>query len=215
MFWKIIKSSKRILCNNTIKIRTALVAVLLFAIINGAFSQEVSGVQSRLSEEIVRFHIRANSDSKEDQNLKLKVKEAVVTYMEDLLEGAKDSKESASRIEDNMEDLLMCAMEVIHEEGYEYDLKGYLVKEYFPMKMYGDVCMPAGEYTAFRIDIGNASGKNWWCVLYPPLCFVDVTCAVVPEESKKKIEEIVKEEESQNTYSVEFKYLKFLNKYIE
>lgn len=198
-------------------LRTAVLAVLLFLTIHIIFSEKVEAEQKKIAAELIRFHVRANSDSEADQQLKLEVKNAVVNYMEQILEGSESVEESGKRIEENMDGILHEAMRAIHAEGYDYDICGYMVKEYFPLKVYGDVALPPGEYTAFRIDIGEAKGKNWWCVLYPPLCFVDITHGVVPEESKKELKKVIGEEESvlTDTCSLEFKYLKFLNKYLE
>lgn len=173
--------------------------------------------QREIAAQLIRFHVRANSDSKEDQELKMQVKEAVVAYMEELLAESESVEESAMIIEDNMEEILNCAMDVVHENGYNYDITGYMAKEYFPLRVYGDVALPPGEYTAFRIDIGAAEGKNWWCVLYPPLCFVDITHGVVPEESKTEIKKVTDEVEfsQEENCSLEFKYLKFMNKWVE
>lgn len=198
-------------------LRTAVLAVLLFLAIHIIFSERVRADQQNLAGELIRFHVRANSDSEADQQLKLRVKDAVVNYMEQLLEGSESVEESGKRIEEHMEEILQTAYEVIRENGYEYEVSGYMVKEYFPLKVYGDVALPPGEYTAFRIDIGEAEGKNWWCVLYPPLCFVDITHGVVPDESKEELQNVIGEEEYAltDTCSLEFKYLKFLNKYLE
>ncbi len=198
-------------------LRTAVLAVLLFLTVHIIFSEKVAAQQENIAKELIRFHVRANSDSEADQQLKLQVKDAVVDYMEQLLEDSESVEESGKRIEDNMEAILGEAMRVIHENGYEYDVSGYMAKEYFPLRVYGDVALPPGEYTAFRIDIGEAEGKNWWCVLYPPLCFVDITHGVVPDESKEELQNVIGEEEYglTDTYSLEFKYLKFLNKYLE
>ncbi|MGN0161189.1 MAG: stage II sporulation protein R [Lachnospiraceae bacterium] len=200
-----------------LRIRTAVLAVLFIVAGNIILNEDVEAKQEELSRSLIRFHVRANSDSEEDQQLKLLVKDAVVCYMEELLEDSSDVQESARRIQVHMEDILAVAMEVIHENGYDYDLEGYMTKEKFPLKVYGDVALPPGEYTAFRIDIGEAEGKNWWCVLYPPLCFVDITYGVVPKESKEEMEKIVGEEAFRLTEdcTVEFKYLTFLNPWLE
>ncbi len=196
-------------------LRTALLAVLLLISVNIIYGEQVAKAQRAIADELIRFHVRANSDSEADQQLKLEVKDAVVDYMQVLLADSKDVRESEEIIRNNMENILQVAMGVIHDRGYEYDLTGYMTQEYFPLKTYGDVALPPGEYEAFRIDIGAAEGKNWWCVLYPPLCFVDVTHGVVPETEKQEFEKILAEEdyELMDTYSFEFKYLKFLNKY--
>lgn len=197
--------------------RTAVLAVLLFLTVNIILSERVDAQQKKIASELIRFHVRANSDSEADQNLKMQVKDAVVKYMEELLRDSEDVNESAELIRDNMNEILETAMKVIHENGYDYDAAGYMVKEYFPLRVYGDIALPPGEYTAFRIDIGNAEGKNWWCVLYPPLCFVDITHGVVPDEAKEQLKNVIGDEgyTAADTYSVEFKYLKFLNKFVE
>lgn len=198
-------------------LRTAALAVLLFLTCHIIFRENVAADQEAIASELIRFHVRANSDSEEDQRLKLEVKNVVVSYMEQLLEGSESVEESRRRIEENISGILGEAMEVVHNNGYDYDICGYMVREYFPLRVYGDVALPPGEYTAFRIDIGRAEGKNWWCVLYPPLCFVDITHGVVPEENKKELKRVIGEEEYvlTDTCSLEFKYLKFLNKYLE
>ncbi len=197
-------------------LRTALLAVLLLVSVNIIYGEQVAKMQSAIADELIRFHVRANSDSEADQQLKLEVKDAVVDYMQVILAGSKDVRESEQIIADNMEKILQVAMGVIHTKGYEYDVTGYMTQEYFPLKTYGDVALPPGDYKAFRIDIGEAEGKNWWCVLYPPLCFVDVTHGVVPEAEKQEFEKILEEEDCElvDTCSFEFKYLTFLNKYI-
>lgn len=155
---------------NVLKVlRTAVLAVLLFLTIHIIFSERVTVEQEEIAKELIRFHVRANSDSEADQQLKLEVKNTVVNYMEQILEGSQSVEESKKRIEENMDAILWEAMNTIHARGYDYDVYGYMVKEYFPLRVYGDIALPPGEYTAFRIDIGEARGKNWWCVLYPPL----------------------------------------------
>ncbi|MGN0514566.1 MAG: stage II sporulation protein R [Lachnospiraceae bacterium] len=198
-------------------LRTALLAVLLLLAAEVRFGEDVAAKQEEISAKVIRFHVRANSDSPEDQELKMAVKEAVVGYMEEILKGAQSAEQSAEIINKHMEEILLVASERMHELGYSYDLRGYLVKEYFPLRVYADVALPPGEYTAFRIDIGEARGKNWWCMLYPALCFVDITHGVVPDESKEELKSVIGEEDYTvvDTYSLEFKYLKFLNKYVE
>ncbi|MDD6572278.1 MAG: stage II sporulation protein R [Thermoflexaceae bacterium] len=198
-------------------LRTAVLAVLLFLTMNIILSEQVQARQESLASSLIRFHVRANSDSEADQKLKMQVKDAVVAYMEELLKDSENVNESAEIIQDNMDGILQTAMKVIHENGYDYDISGYMAEEYFPLRVYGDVALPPGEYTAFRIDIGDACGKNWWCVLYPPLCFVDITHGVVPEDTKEELKNVIGEEEyaCTDTYSLEFKYLKFLNKWVE
>ena len=108
------------------------------------------------------------------------------------------------------------AVDKLRSLGSKEDVSVYFENCYFPMKSYGDMIFPPGEYEAFRIDIGEASGRNWWCVLYPPLCFVDAVYGVVPDESKDELKNVLTEDEyrvvSGEKVQYRFKYLKFLNK---
>lgn len=177
-------------------------------------------VQKEIADEIIRFHVRANSDSEEDQELKLKVKDRLVTYLEEELEDANQLDEARNILYDDRDEIKAIALEVIQAEGYDYQVDVYFEEAYFPMKVYGDMSFPPGIYEAFRVDIGDACGKNWWCVLYPPLCFVDSTYSVVPDDTKAQFQEILSEEAysaicnddtTENTYEFRFKFLTFLN----
>ena len=113
------------------------------------------------------------------------------------------------------------AQTVIKSEGMSYNVDVYFEKSYFPLKTYGDMSFPPGEYEAFRIDIGEAGGHNWWCVLFPPLCMVSQSYSVVHDDSKQMLKNVLSDEAydtvtmqdlSNNRYRVRFKYLTFLNK---
>lgn len=178
-------------------------------------------VQKEIAEEIIRFHVRANSDSDEDQALKIKVKDAIVLYLQEELASATYLDEARNILYDDRDEIKNIALDIIETEGYDYQVEVYFEESYFPMKVYGDLSFPPGTYEAFRVDIGDACGKNWWCVLYPPLCFVDSTYSVVPEDTKAQFKEVLSEEaylaistedESDYTYEFKFKFLSFLNK---
>ena len=162
---------------------------------NGQQVMETALYQPHIAEEVLRFHVIANSDSEEDQNLKLKVKEAVLQCVRPMLSDAKTKEEAEKIITQNMTEIETAANELIAKEGFSYISKGVLGKTTFPMKQYGDMVFPAGEYEAFRILIGEAKGKNWWCVMFPTLCFVDETYDVITEENKEQFREILSEEE--------------------
>lgn len=144
---------------------------------------------------IMRFHVRANSDTKEDQELKMAVKEDVVTFLKPLLEDCNTVAESKNIIVSNLQNIYTVAINTIVEQGYDYSVKVYVTKEEFPAKTYGDLTFPAGEYQALRIDIGEAKGQNWWCVMFPPLCFIDDSTTVVSEEGKKILQKNLTPEE--------------------
>ncbi len=138
---------------------------------------------------IMRFHVRANSDTQEDQDLKLAVKEDVVAFLKPLLENCNTVAESKQTIVSNLQNIYTIAINTIVEQGYDYSVKVYVTEEAFPAKTYGDLTFPAGDYQALRIDIGEAKGQNWWCVMYPPLCFIDESTVVVSEEGKEQLQE--------------------------
>lgn len=148
-------------------------------------------VQASLSDKIFRLHVIANSDSDDDQNLKLKVKEVLVNYMEDNCSGLADKDAYIEYAETNREKLLELAQQTVHDEGYDYPVYLSVENTFFPVKTYGDLTFPSGYYDALCIRIGNAAGRNWWCVLYPPLCFVDLTYGVVPDNSKDMLHSII------------------------
>lgn len=138
---------------------------------------------------ILRFHVRANSDSDEDQALKMAVKEDVVSMLKPLLSDCESVAESKNVIVSNLQNIYETAVNTIVEQGYDYDVKVYVTEEEFPAKTYGDLTFPEGKYQALRIDIGQAQGQNWWCVMYPPLCFIDESTAVVSEDGKELLQE--------------------------
>ncbi|MBE5926486.1 MAG: stage II sporulation protein R [Lachnospiraceae bacterium] len=178
-------------------------------------------LQENIASKIVRFHIIANSDNEEDQKLKLKVKDSVITYTQKLLKDSKSLEETCKIINEHKKQILEIANNVIRENGYDYSTTITYENCYFPAKTYGDITFPPGNYNAFNIRIGEHNGKNWWCVLYPPLCFVDAIHSVVPDESKKELETILGYEDykaliygvNDEAYNVKikFKFLTFLN----
>lgn len=140
--------------------------------------------------EIIRFHVLANSDSDEDQKLKLKVRDKVIEYVSEGLKSCTDLDEARSFIVENKSTIETIAKNVVDENGYSYSVTSMLSRENFPDKVYGDLVFPQGEYEAYRILIGNSEGQNWWCVMFPPLCFVDGTKdAVDSKEIEEKLNE--------------------------
>ena len=152
-------------------------------------------VQEKLSGEVFRFHVLANSDSKEDQELKMKVKEAVVDYMCENLSNAGNAAEAKAWAIRHKEELIRTVREVLQKEGCNDQITAEVVRCEFPDKTYGDITFPAGWYDALRIKIGKAQGHNWWCVLYPNLCFMDSVHAIVPKEGKEELRSVLTDEE--------------------
>lgn len=129
-------------------------------------------------DEIIRFHIRANSDREEDQGLKLKIRDEILKAMKDKFEGTKSIEESRKVIENNMEEMKYITERVIEEEGKDYEVGISLGQDRFPTRKYGNLVLPTGEYETLLITLGEGKGQNWWCVMFPPLCFVDITHSV-------------------------------------
>ncbi len=148
-----------------------------------------------LSREVLRFHVLADSDSPEDQQRKLEVKEALLAYMEEAMPLDADLEETCSWVRENLDSLEQTAEKRLREDGCSDPVRAELVRDYFPEKTYGDVTFPAGEYTALRILIGAGQGHNWWCCLYPSLCFTDAVTAHVPEEEKEELGRVLGEDE--------------------
>lgn len=156
---------------------------------------KVSETQQKLAKEVLRFHVLANSDSREDQALKMQVKESILAYMESELPDTGSAEETKAWAREHLGQIRTLAKEQVKASGYDYPVCVKVTSSYFPDKTYGDVTFPEGKYEALRIEIGEAKGQNWWCVLYPNLCFVDATHAVVPKEGKEELEQVLTEEE--------------------
>lgn len=137
--------------------------------------EDNSNIQQNIASKIIRFHIIANSDTKSDQALKLRVRDEVLNYISPKLEDSKDINQSRKILTENNKGILEVAQKVINEEGYKYGVVSTLSKVNFPIKTYGNITLPQGKYEAYRIIIGKGQGQNWWCVMFPPLCFVDVS----------------------------------------
>lgn len=183
-------------------------------------------IQQGIAQEILRFHVIANSDSEEDQVLKLKVKDAVTKALEPKLDKASDITEARNILSEELNNLEELSDKIIKENGFTYTASASIEKGYFPLKVYGDLTLPPGEYEAVRIELGSASGRNWWCIMFPPLCFVDATYNVIPENSKEELKYVLTEEEYDSIFSnkndkekvkvkVSFKLFSWLDKWMD
>ena len=146
------------------------IALLLGTVLFLASGMFAMQTQDALSEKVVRLHVLANSDSQEDQNLKLQVRDAVLARAEQLLLQTSDRREAESVLRGQLLELERLASKTITEAGYEYPVSVELADTEFPTRQYDGFTLPAGEYLALRILIGAAEGQNWWCVVFPPLC---------------------------------------------
>ena len=163
-------------------------------------------LQQTISDKVLRFHVLANSDSEADQNLKLAVRDAVGSFMQEKLTDVENLEECELVVRQSLGEIEEAAAETIAENGYDYDVTAELEHTSFPVKNYGSYTFPAGDYEALRIVIGEGNGHNWWCVLYPNLCFLDTTNAVIPDKGKKQLKQVLTEEEySKVTANTKFK----------
>lgn len=193
------------------KIKNLLIIILLLFIycIICAFSY-VNAVSTDIQNSVFRLHVIANSDSNEDQNLKYIVRDKVLEYISSISNSSMTKDDVIALANENINEIQKIAENTIHENGYNYSVKLNIGNFSFPTKKYGDIAFPAGFYDALKIEIGEAKGHNWWCVMFPPLCFVDVTSGIVPEESKQTIKDNLSEEEykllSENSGNMNFKF---------
>lgn len=184
---------KKMIC---LGITFALSLILTGGVLRGnALAYKIEETQIGLAEEVLRFHVIANSNSESDQELKLLVRDTILSYMKKSLPQDADLEMTKKWTKTHLEDLEHVAKQSIYAEGFQYNVKAEVKKVTFPGKTYGDITFPAGEYEALRIIIGKGAGENWWCVLYPNLCFLDSVHAVVPTEGKEKLRDILTEEE--------------------
>ncbi len=130
-------------------------------------------VQAYSPDNLIRFHVIANSDSEADQALKLKVRDAVVQAMTPKVEGISSVEEAREVVRANVGMIQEVSREQVRRNGFDYPVRVYYGRYPFPDRVYGSWKVPAGEYEAVRVVIGEGSGQNWWCVLFPPLCFVN------------------------------------------
>lgn len=151
-----------------------------------------------LYSKVVRFHVLANSDTNLDQTVKIKVKDEVIKYVQPLLKNSKSLDESKKILNENKENIINIADKTLKESGQDYTATAEIKKVDFPVKSYGDIVFPSGEYEAFRIILGKGEGKNWWCVMFPPLCFVDVKNAVADEKMEKELEKVLSKSEMES-----------------
>ena len=177
----------------------------------------VNAVSNNLADSVFRLHVIANSDSEEDQNLKYKVRDSLIEYMNTLTNNMNTKDEVIQIAKEHIQDFKNIAQNVVKENGNDYEVNIEIGNFSFPTKTYGDISFPAGFYDALKVEIGKAEGQNWWCVMFPPLCFVDVTSGVVPEESKENLEEnlgdeeysIISDSEENGLTSIKFKIIEF------
>ena len=200
-----------------------ILIILIFIYIFLLSINYTQAVSLNLSDSVFRLHIIANSDSSDDQNLKLKVRDNIIDYMNTLTENTSNKDEVISIASNHLNTFKEIALNTIKDNGYNYNVNIEIGNFYFPTKSYSNISFPAGNYGALQIEIGKAIGQNWWCVLFPPLCFVNSTTGIVPEDSKnilkenmdsesyKLINEGNNNETNTSDIKIKFKIIEFFN----
>lgn len=163
-----------------------------------------------ISDEVFRLHILANSDSDEDQTLKLKVRDRVLEYTEELFNLAKSKEEAKTAVADNIENIRLAAQQEVYDNGYSYDVKAEITNMYFNTRYYEYYTMPSGMYDALRITIGKGEGHNWWCVMYPSICIAASTEA--DEKARETFSDSQYEIVDGNEYQYKFKVVEIFEK---
>ena len=168
--------------------------------------------QADVADSILRFHVVAHSDEEVEQELKLRVRDAVLREYHEVLANIDDRAAAVELIRGELENIERVAAAVVAYEGFEHDVSARLSNKFFPMRAYGGMKFPSGRYDALTISIGTAIGENWWCVVFPPLCFVDETQTELSHESREQFAtvmseqgyELVSQSESSNNVRVRF-----------
>lgn len=177
-----------------------LIALIICCAMNiNAFSKQCDNIRDKM----LRMHVIANSDSEADQDLKLKVRDAVLAEGKEIFDGSVTADEAEEKILPHIDDLKATALAVIKSEGYNYDVQITVQKEYFATRTYeNSVTLPAGYYTAVKVIIGEGEGQNWWCVMFPPMC-------LPAANAECEISDVLTEEETEivtSTEKYEFKF---------
>ncbi|MEE1076648.1 MAG: stage II sporulation protein R [Acutalibacteraceae bacterium] len=181
--------------------------ILSFIITQTFFTAECEEIPKN----ILRFHILANSDSEEDQALKIKVRDHILEKADDMFKSADNKTEAVHITKTNLKKLIGDAQQYVYSMGYDYKVSGEIVQDmYFDTREYDSFTLPAGRYDAFRIIIGEGEGHNWWCVMFPPMCFSMA-------EDNSDLAQVLTEEqmaiaENQTSYEYKFKIVELYNK---
>lgn len=183
-------------------------ALLLGTALAALLGVWLDGQQSALAGKVIRLHVIANSDTAADQALKLAVRDRILEEAEDLFAPGASLEEARAALEEALPALAAAGAEAVGEQGYTYPVSAALEDGvWFPTKEYGDFALPAGQYTALRLTIGEGAGQNWWCVVFPPLCLgsVSETAAETAAGSGFSREEIALIAGEDEGYVVKFK----------
>ena len=165
--------------------------LLLFLLLTmGNLQKSREALADRIAPSILRFHILANSDSREDQAVKLEVRSFLLDYIQDRLPEHVDSKEAViTWLSENKRNLETAATRFLTKKQMPYSARLSLEQAWFPTRVYDNLVIPCGTYDAARVILGEGNGHNWWCVLYPRFCFLDEVCKEIPEKSRRELQD--------------------------
>lgn len=198
------------------KLKTMLTILILFMIYFIFYSISYShSISKDLENQLFRLHILANSDSSEDQQIKLHVRNKIISYLNTF--SFKNKQELINYLTNNKSQIQKIVQTAIEEKGYSYNVSIEIGNAFYPQKRYKNVILPSGHYDGLRIKIGKAEGHNWWCVLFPPMCLIDQSTCELPKESELILQNNLTAEATsvitQNTtpYKFKFKIIDFIN----
>ena len=205
--------------------KKAVLAVLIAAFVTAVIYAVPINGETEIYNKVVRLHVIANSDSEEDQALKLAVRDAILEKVSSATENCNSREEAEDVISSMLSEIVKQAEKTLRDNGSEYRVSALIGKENYPTREYGDIRLPAGNYSSLRVMIGKAEGKNWWCVLYPSLCFAEISHGTMDTAAKEELEAVLDEDELELLYEnkdgdkrervYEFKIFTFLNKLIK
>lgn len=180
--------------------KVIIAAIFVVISMTIAYTVEAYTGMAKINDKVIRLHVIANSDTVYDQQLKYKVRNSIINKFNNEFEEISSKDESENVIIKKINDIRSEAEEIIKNEGYSYNVNVYYGNYKFPRKTYEDIVLPEGYYDAVRIEIGNASGNNWWCVMFPPLCFVDFgkdknTDPIFDIDTERRLQEVLTAEE--------------------
>ncbi len=189
-----------------------LSTLLIMCITIGMWYVRQCRLQHQLAEKVLRFHVLANSDSVEDQKLKLEVRDAIGIYMQENMQAQETKEACEAFVRAQIPVIEQVAEQVVQNAGFSYAVHAELTECEFPVKTYGAYTFPPGIYDALKVTIGKGNGQNWWCVMYPNMCFVNSMYEVVDENAESSLRAVLDEEEYQavlksGNYEIRFKLL--------
>ena len=179
------------------------------------FATEPSHASLSLEDRILRLHILAAGDDTASQEIKLHVRDAVLTHVRDAVAHATTAKEAEAALSPLLPEIVAVANRTLEQYGVSYRANAEITTEFFPIKQYGSLLLPPGEYRALRIVLKEGEGKNWWCMLYPSLCFTEGITATLPEEEKEELRGLLDEEEFETLFSAKESKPKFSFRIVE